>query len=93
MLAAMAQLLERQERWSLALDHLRLAWALAAREEGWEKAAERARQQVEQFLQRQAARQGAPVELEERPPDLEPLLATCRQAWCEAGQPREPAGA
>jgi tetratricopeptide (TPR) repeat protein len=86
MLAEMAQLLERQERWDLALDHLRLAWALAAREEDGEKAAERAGKQVEQFRQRQAERENAPADREEAPPDPEPLLAACRQAWCATGR-------
>lgn len=82
-LAQMGQLLERLDRGPLALDHLALAWTLAAREERWEKLAEQNRERAEAFLQRHAAKLGLPAELPQTPPEPGPLLDRCRQAWIE----------
>jgi tetratricopeptide (TPR) repeat protein len=85
MLPRMGALLERQGHWELALDHLQLAWALAARPPGRETLTESCRQQVEAFLQRQAEALPAPAMLE-GPPSPEPLLARCRAAWAEGSR-------
>jgi tetratricopeptide (TPR) repeat protein len=84
MLARMGQLLERLDRCSLALDHVLLAWAMAAREEQWAEFAARSREEVEAFLVRHAAEPGLSHERPDAPPDPEPLLARCRQAWVES---------
>jgi hypothetical protein len=89
MLGVMARILDRLSRYPLALDHLLLAWALAARERGWEKAVEKNREQVEAFLKHHAAELGLSVELVKGIPDPTALLARCRQAW---GQERSDAG-
>ncbi len=83
MLARMGRLLERLDRGSLALDHLRLAWALAAQEERWAEFAARSREEVEAFLERHASGPGLSHERPGTPPEPEPLLARCRQAWSE----------
>jgi tetratricopeptide (TPR) repeat protein len=84
MLGQMAQLLDRLGRRTVALGHLLLAWTLAAQEEGWEKVAEKNREQVEAYLQRHAAELGLSVQFLETLPDPGPLLARCRHAWGEA---------
>lgn len=85
MLVRMGQLLERLDRCELALEHLLLAWVVAAREERWEKAAERNREQVEAFLQRHAGKLSLSAELPEAPSDPEPFLTRCQQAWKQVG--------
>jgi tetratricopeptide (TPR) repeat protein len=87
MLLCMSETLARLSQLRPALDHLLLAWALAAREKGWEKPVERVREQLAVFLPRHSAHLGVSAELPEAPPDIEPLLAGCRQAWREAGPP------
>ena len=83
MLQQMGQLLERQGRWQAALDHLLLAWTLAARHEGWGKVAEKCREQLAEIIQRSGDQLDPPATLPDAPPEPEPLLAACRQAWAD----------
>ena len=83
MLTRMGQLLERLGRGTLALDHLRLAWALAAREKLWAVFADGTHQEVAAFLERHASEPDLSPEKPDAPPDPEPLLARCREAWAE----------
>lgn len=87
MLARMGHLLERLDRCSLALDHLLLAWALAAREERWAEFAARSREEVAAFLERHTGQPGLPHEMPNAPPDPELLLSNCRQAWTGSAPP------
>jgi hypothetical protein len=83
LLTRMGQLLERLDRCPLALDHLLLAWSLAAREERWAEFAARSRAEVEAFLERHATEPGLSRERPDAPPDPEALLAECRRAWTQ----------
>jgi cold shock CspA family protein len=80
----MARLLERLERWQPADDHLLLAWALTARETGWETLADRHRQLAAEFRERHGRQLGAAVDPLDAPPDPAVVLERCRADWSAA---------